>query len=221
MILYHYEHCPFCQRLRLFLGFKGIPYTKQLLSYADTKTQEDLIGKRVLPIMDFEDGMVIPESLDILREIEMRVPHPIGFIGPVEARLQWASQVVITLPGYFNLLLPYYLEHYTQEFALHPDGAVYFQSSKEKKRGKTFEELKKEIPQIYEENIKAGLLDIAAVVEDEFIMGPTFSVADCVLAADLSGLRLVPGIELPPEIPAYIKRVEARCGVDLLANKGE
>ncbi len=221
MILYHYEHCPFCQRIRLFLGFKGIPYQKKLLSYADTKTQEMLTGMRQLPIMDFEDGVIINESLNILREIEMRAPHPIGFIGPVEPSLQWASQEAVTLPDYFSVLLPFYLQHYTKEFALHEDGARYFQSSKEKKRGKTFTELEQEAPQLYEENIKAGLLDIAKIVDDQFIMGPTFSVADCVLAADLSGLRLVEGISLPNEILEYIHRVEARCNVYLLQNTGE
>lgn len=221
MTLYHYEHCPFCQRIRLFLGFKGIPYTKKLLSYDDTATQESLTGSRMLPIMDFGDGVIINESLHIIREIENRAPYPIGFIGPVEPILQWASQVAVTLPGYFNLLLPYYLEHYTKEFSLFPSGAEYFRTSKEKKRGKTFEDLKKEAPLLYEENVREGLEKIAETVEDGFIMGPTFSVADCVLAADLSGLRLVPNITLPQGIPEYIKRVEARCNVSLLEDNGE
>ena len=221
MKLYHYEHCPFCQRVRLFLGMKGIAYEKVLLSYDDASTPEKLIGKRGLPIMEFDDGTLMNESLDIIREIEMQFPHPIGFIGPVEAKFQWASMVMTSLPQYFDILLPAYADFYSAEFEKFPEGKKYFVTSKEKKRGKSFEELKEETPAIFTRNILPTLESIIEIVEDEFfLMGPTFSVADCVLAADLSGLRCIKNITLPKEISMYISRVEEHCRVNLLANEG-
>ena len=216
MKFYHYPHCPFCQRVRLFLGFKGIPYESIAVSYADHETPEKLCGKKMLPIVEFDDGKIMNESLDILREVERRFPNPIGFVGPVEPKIQWASMIAVGIPGYFDLLLPWYLDHY-QEFRDMPDGTEYFQKKKEEKRGKTFAELKAEGTELFKNGIRPHLEEIIEAVEDEyFIMGPTFSVADCILAADLSGLRLVENIELPKEITHYIERVEKHCRVELL-----
>jgi glutaredoxin 2 len=216
MKLYHYPHCPFCQRVRLLLGYKNIPYESVELSYADAETPEKLIGQKMLPIIEFDDGKVMAESLDILREIELRFPHPIAFIGPVEGKLQWASMAAVGIPRYFDLLLPCFPDHY-QEFQKFPEGKKYFQASKEKRRGKSFEQLKAEAPKLFEENILPHLQEILDTVEDQyFVMGPTFSVADCVLAADLSGMRIVKNIAVPENLVQYIERVEKTCKVNLL-----
>lgn len=221
MKLYHYEHCPFCQRVRLFLGYKNIPYEKILLSYDDQEIQKKLIGHRGLPIIEFDDGTVMNESMDILREIEMRYPNPIGFVGPVEAKFQWSSMVMTSLPRYFDILLPAYETYYSAEFEKFPEGKKYFVESKEKKRGKNFSDLRAETPKIFKENILPTLEKIIDIVEDEFfLMGPTFSVADCVLAADLSGIRLIDNITIPTDIKTYIRRVERHCRTDLLLNQG-
>ena len=45
----------------------------------------------------------------------------------------------------------------------------------------------------------------------DFLMGPTFTVADCVLAGDLNAMKTVYSITLPPEVSAYISRVENKC----------
>jgi glutaredoxin 2 len=219
MKLYHYPHCPFCQRVRLFLEFKKIPYESIELSYADIETPTKLIGQKMLPIIEFDDGTIMGESLDLLREIEQRHPQPIGYIGPVEGPLQWSSMAVVGIPGYFDLVLPWYLEHYRQEFVSDPKGKAYYREGKEAKRGITFEALKAKRIEIFNDQVLPHLEEILEKVEDQyFVMGPTFSVADCVLAADLNGLRLVPDIALPPEIPAYIKRVEKHCHTSLLEN---
>ncbi len=217
MILYHYPHCPFCQRIRLFLSLKGIAYDSVVLSYDDAETPRKLGLTKMLPILDFGEGKILNESLDILREIEQKTPYPIGFIGPIEGVLQWASTAVVNIPRYFDLLLPWYPDHYRSEFDQFPAGEKYFRESKEAKRGKTFETLKNDRVQIFDENIRPHLQDIIDKVEDQyFVMGPTFSVADCVLAADLSGLRLVPDINVPIEIINYIDRVERQCRLRLL-----
>ena len=216
MKFYYYPHCPFCQRVQLFLGYKNIPHEAIVLSYDDKETPKKLCGSSTLPIIDFGNGKIMNESLLLIREIENEYPHPIGFIGPVEGLFQWSSMIMTSIPRYFDILLPVLFDHY-KEFTDFPAGGKYFQESKEKKRGKTFIELKKESADIFEINIIPLLEPIIEKVEDEyFLMGPTFTVADCVLAADLSGLRLVKNIKIPQEITDYIVRVEKRCRVDLL-----
>lgn len=216
MKFYYYPHCPFCQRVQLFLGYKNIPYEAIVLSYHDKKTPQQLCNSETLPIFDFGNGKIINESLHIIREIENFVPHPIGFIGPVEGLFQWSSMIMTSIPKYFDILLPVLFDHY-KEFIDFPEGGTYFKESKEAKRGKTFTELKSEAADIFTTNVLPLLEPIIEKVEDEFfLMGPTFTVADCVLAADLSGLRLVQNIDVPKEILDYIDRVERRCRVRLL-----
>lgn len=217
MKLYHYPHCPFCQRVRLFLGFKNIPYESIELSYDDKKTTDLLGFPKSLPIIDFDDGKRMNESLDIIREVEYRFPNPIGFIGPIEGILQWASMAAVGIPRYFDLLLPWYPDHYKKYFEKFPSGAKFYQEGKEKKQGQTFFQLKEQRIKLFNENIRPHLGEIIEKVEYEyFIMGPTFSVADCVLAADLSGLRIIPDLNLPKEITHYIERAEVRCRTKLL-----
>jgi glutaredoxin 2 len=216
MKFYNYDHCPFCQRVKLFLGYKNIQYENIILPYSDKKTPHELCNSETLPIMDFSNGKVMNESINIIREIEHISPYPIGFIGPVEGFVQWSSTILVSIPKYFDILLPVYYDHY-KEFSNNQLSSEYFKNQKEKKRNKSFEELKIESPKIFTENILPVLEEIIYKVEDEyFLMGPTFSVADCILAADLSGLRLVKNINLPKQIIKYIERVEERCNIKLI-----
>ena len=49
-ILYVYDHCPFCVRVRLALGAKNIKHLVHFLANDDIKTPTNLIGKKIAPI---------------------------------------------------------------------------------------------------------------------------------------------------------------------------
>ncbi len=156
-------HHPLCKRIKLFLGYKNIP--------VEIVHQGNVMN----PILQTEEKEVSGDTIDILREIEYAVPHPIGFIGPVESRLQWANMMLSTTPGYQEIL-----------------------------EGK---EISEEMTQRFAELFK----EIEEHVEDEyFVMGPTFSVADCVLAADLEPLQKSFSA-FPHTLTNYITRVQKRC----------
>ena len=216
LTFYHFPHCPFCQRVRLFLEFKKLEYKSVEIAYYDEEARIKLTGTPLLPVVEFDDGTILGESLDILREIESRFPRPIGFVGPVEPLFYWAGGAACSIPRYFDLLLPVLPDHYS-EFQNDEKAKSFFQQKKEKLRGKSFQQLKSERIEIFENNVRPHLEPILQKIEDEFfLMGPTFSVADCVLAADLSALRIVPEIALPPQILKYCERVERKCGFNLL-----
>ncbi|NCP67040.1 hypothetical protein GW756_01900 [bacterium] len=215
MKFYHYPHCPFCQRVRLVLKAKNIVYQDVPLSYADVKTPTELIGAKMLPIIDFEDGKVMGESLDLIKELEKRFPEPSLTHNWIEPDLDWASNIVVRAPKFFDVVLPFYLDEFEGAPEFDEAGAKYFQEGKEAKRGKTFDELKADAPAMYNQNLVIILAEIIERVEGGWI-GQHFSMADCVLASDLSGLRSVKGIELPPQIIRYIEKVESQCGEDLI-----
>lgn len=49
-ILYVYDHCPFCVRVRLALGIKNVKHNLHFLANDDIKTPTKLVGKKIAPI---------------------------------------------------------------------------------------------------------------------------------------------------------------------------
>ena len=216
MKLYHYPHCPFCQRVRLALGAKKHPYESVVLSYADHQTPVSLVGAKMLPIVEFDTGVVMAESLDIIYELETRFPQHQLIFDETHKNIEWASAVMVSIPRYFDLLLPFYADGYRQSGEFDEAGWAYYKDSKEQKRGKTFDDLKKERFDIFEDHVQPVLSTIVARIENTGFIGDQLSAADCVLVADMSGLRLVHDVVLPEVLIDYMDRVESLCGDQLL-----
>jgi hypothetical protein len=49
-IVYVYDHCPFCVRVRLALGIKNVKHNVYFLQNDDITTPTKLIGKKIAPI---------------------------------------------------------------------------------------------------------------------------------------------------------------------------
>jgi len=74
--LYNYDHCPFCVRVRLALGFKNIKHNLVFMANDDIHTPTSLVGKKIAPIMEFPkfdadtEDLIMMESMDIIEFIE-------------------------------------------------------------------------------------------------------------------------------------------------------
>lgn len=78
--LHIYDHCPFCIRVELVLGWKGLPYERIVYGYGDTLGDPNkglyyggktLTGKKQLPVLEVEDEKIMmPESGDIISYLE-------------------------------------------------------------------------------------------------------------------------------------------------------
>lgn len=70
-IVYVYDHCPFCVRVRLALGIKNVKHSIHFLANDDVKTPTKLVGKKIAPIFEIpEDKFVMSESLDIIEKVD-------------------------------------------------------------------------------------------------------------------------------------------------------
>jgi hypothetical protein len=49
--LYNYDHCPFCVRVRLALGFKNVKHNLIFMANDDVHMPSALVGKKIAPIM--------------------------------------------------------------------------------------------------------------------------------------------------------------------------
>lgn len=70
-VVYVYDHCPFCVRVRLALGIKNVKHNVVFLQNDDVPTPSKLIGKKIAPIFGIpEDEFIMSESLDIIEKVD-------------------------------------------------------------------------------------------------------------------------------------------------------
>ena len=103
-ILYVYDHCPFCVRVRAAFGLKNIKHNLHFLANDDVKTPTALVGKKISPILEWKEANVcMPESMDIVQLIDSddRL-GPTSMIKPKTGREDlkaWQSSVQDLLRG--------------------------------------------------------------------------------------------------------------------------
>lgn len=204
--LYHYVHCPFCVRVRMALGYLNIPYHSIVLPYNDESTPIKLTGKKMLPILAHDKG-VLNESLDI--------------IALVDEKNILNTHKVISAPDFKNfemllsqiggpihsLAMPYWI--YTPEF--NQESRLYFQSKKELKRG-PFKELVKQ-QSLYKNELAPSLQDIEQRLIP-FYESKTFGLKDILLAAHLWGLYIVPEFQFSTNLHQYLQSIKDLCQFD-------
>ncbi|UIJ42897.1 glutaredoxin 2 [Vibrio kanaloae] len=66
MKLYIYDHCPFCARVAYIAQSLSLNIELISVDYDDAQTLIDLIGKKMVPVLQKDDGSIMAESLDII-----------------------------------------------------------------------------------------------------------------------------------------------------------
>lgn len=74
--LYVYDHCPYCVRVRLMLGLKGVAYELIFLESADFDTPIGLCGAKQAPILQFGNRPGIVESMELVRVVDAQMNGP-------------------------------------------------------------------------------------------------------------------------------------------------
>ena len=103
-ILYVYDHCPFCVRVRAAFGLKNVKHNLHFLANDDIPTPTKLVGKKISPIMEWKEADVcMAESMDIVNLIDSDERlGPTGIIKPATGREDlkaWQSSVRDLLRG--------------------------------------------------------------------------------------------------------------------------
>ena len=71
-VLHVYDHCPYCIRVELVLGWLNVDYERKVYGYGDMEGPTALTGKKQLPVLEHSVGCkagevnYLPESLDII-----------------------------------------------------------------------------------------------------------------------------------------------------------
>lgn len=212
MKLYIYEHCPFCVKARMIFGLKNLPIELVVMLNDDEETPKRLIGQKMAPILQKEDGSCMPESMDIVRFIDNKDREPLitGQTNP--AISNWLRQV----NEYVNkLLLPRIAEAPFAEFAT-PEARAYFKNKKQASIG-NFEELKQHSPGLIKK-ISDDLRQLDKLIVKPNAVNGELSEDDIHLFPLLRSLSLVAGVEYPTRVAEYRDNMAKQTQINLLSS---
>lgn len=198
--LYHYVHCPFCVRVRLGLGLLCLEFDSKVLPYNDEKTPLDLMGKKMLPIIRFEEGDLSNESLDIIKRLDTK--NLLKNEGSSDEELdKLLSRIGKDV---HSLCMPYWM--WTPEFD--EQSREYFQKKKEVKRG-PFNKLIQN-KEIFLSSLSETLKHIETKLTP-FYEGSEITIKDIMLASHLWGMYVFPEFQFPEKIHNYLQEIEAKA----------
>ncbi|OCG49956.1 glutaredoxin, GrxB family [Gilliamella sp. Choc5-1] len=214
MKLYIYEHCPFCVRARMIFGLKNIPVEQQVLLSDDFATPERMIGEKMAPILQKNDGSYMPESLDIVDYVDNNYGNKPILTGPRSSDI---TDLIKQLQQYdYKLVCPRYIKLGLAEFATQ-SAIDYFVTSKAKKMGAFDECLMQTDSLISKVSTVLNKLELLIVSSDA--CNGELSLDDICLFPILRNLTCVKSLTFPPKIKAYIQSMASLSKVDLFFDK--
>jgi len=212
MKLYIYEHCPFCVKARMIFGLKNLPVELIVMQNDDEQLPNKLVGQKMAPILQKEDGSAMPESMDIVHYVDNLDRQPLlqGSTNP--AIQDWLRRV----NGYINkLLIPRIAEAGFAEFAT-PEARRYFREKKQANLG-DFAELRKHAPGLIK-NISDDLRQLDKLIVKPNAVNGELSEDDLHLFPLLRSLTLVAGIEWPSRVADYRDNMAKQTQINLLSS---
>lgn len=210
MKLFIYDHCPYCVRARMIFGLKNLPVRLVTLLSDDEITPTSMIGKKMAPILQKDDGSYLPESLDIVHYVENLDGKPLltGKTNPaIAAWLQHTATYVN------KLLLPRFANADFEEFAT--DNARRYFSDKKQAASGDFAVLLADSADLIAQ-LEEDLATLSPLIQSAEAVNGTLSEDDILLFPVLRSLSIVAGVALPDNVEAYRNRMAQRVDVPLL-----
>ncbi len=214
MKLYIYEHCPFCVRARMIFGLKNIPVKQQVFLSDDAKSPESMIGEKMVPILQKEDGSYMPESLDIVAYVDSNYGGSAILIGPKNPKI---AELIKQLQQYdYKLECPRYIKLGLAEFAT--QAAIdNFVTNKSKKLG-AFDDYLAQTDSLIAK-VSDLLNQLEPLVVSSNACNGTLSWDDICLFPILRNLTCVKGLKFPAKIKDYLQSMSEKSKVDLFFDK--
>ncbi|MFC0337499.1 glutaredoxin 2 [Kushneria avicenniae] len=210
MNLYIYDHCPFCVKARMIFGLRDVPITLQTLLNDDAETPTRLIGEKKVPILEFEDGHTMGESMDIVKGIDSQAEGVKVMDGPRNPEItRWVSAASDTVA---RLFIPRVPKAPLGEFAT-VEAAEYFTANKEVAFG-SFDTLLEQTPELMVE-VERWLNELDALIQSPEAVNEVLSMDDIELFPVLRQLSLVEGVKYPKNVEAYRQAMAQLADVPL------
>ncbi|MEI7187415.1 glutaredoxin 2 [Dickeya dianthicola] len=215
MKLFVYDHCPFCVKARMIFGLKRLPVELRVLSNDDEATPISMVGQKMVPILQKQDGSYMSESLDIVKYIDELDGKPV-LTGPLNPAIDaWIRRVYEYAP---RLLIPRFSRADFEEFATDA-GRNYFIHKKEGQIGNFDTHFSQTAALIGQ--LEGDLQALAPLIVSPQACNDTLSLDDINLFALLRSLTIVADVNVPAAVAAYCDTLSQNANVGLLIEQAQ
>jgi len=209
--LHIYEHCPFCVRARMIFGIKKIPVELCVMAEGDAETPIRMVGKKVAPILEKDDGTFMAESMDIVHYADALDDERL-LKGAGSAEIDhWCETVNTTL---FRLVIPRFTRAEFAEISTQASKEAYVQ--REKRAFGDLETLMMETPALLQK-MNAWLGELESLLEHR----KEINESDFRLYPLLRSLTIVRDVRFGSNTRIYIDFMSAITGVNNLFNQAQ
>ncbi len=209
MKLYHYDHCPYCVKARMIFGLKHVPVDVITLLNDDEETPNELIGQKMVPILQIDDELAMPESMDIVHYVDGMDDTPI-IIGEQSNKIaEWVTQ---SKDYMYPLVMPRWVKAPLEEFETQ-SARDYFTKKKEAYIGSFDDAISRTDELVAQAN--AHLKQLDALIHSENTVNTHLSDDDFHVFAALRSLSIVRQITFPPKLRAYMENMSVKSKVEL------
>lgn len=205
--LYYYEHCPYCVRVLMLINIKSLDVETIVLANDDEAGPIGMIGKKMAPILQKEDGNFMAESLDIIEYLDQLGDPIIAESGNVDEIQDWLDSVA-ELNRF--LVYPRMVQYPFAEFASESSRA-YFINKKSDKLGPFAKAI--EHTQQYMHELAPYLDEVDKLVQS--LDGEVLSYGDIMLFPVLRNMTLVKGINFSLPVTDYLRKVSDSTNLPL------
>ncbi len=211
MKLYVYHHCPYCIRTMMVANYKDISYETVFLLNDDEETCYRLVNAKQVPILEFDQGGAIAESLDIAARFD-ELGDAGRVIRPADDSRAFTTAFSNSDVHINFLLFPRNITLGLPEF-MTEEARSYFRTKKEKILGQSFAQAMADTAphQSHVETMLANLPAPPLPSHHEH----TISWDDVVIFPTLRNLTMVAGLKIPPTIREYLNQVSQLTGIQL------
>lgn len=210
MKLYYYDHCPFCTRAKMVAGYKRVPVEYVVLLNDDSDTCMRLVHKKQVPILEFDDGTAMVESLDIAHKFD-EIGQKNQVISPASDHQKVVTDELSAISSDINALLyPRNVKASLPEFAT-KSAIDYFRGKKEKSLGKSFDQAMSETAD-HKKKVEDKLVTLSFHPDNK---NQRLSWDDVMIFPTLRNLTIVKDIKMPQIIEEYVKHISALTGIQL------
>lgn len=214
IVLHLYDHCPFCIRVELVLGWKKIPYERKLYGYGDVEGPTKIIGKKMLPVLEYHDEMgakkYMGESLDIISFLTKDDEHKYKDFSGRKDLKAWKANSYKPLERI--LLRPRFLDIGIYDFETEADKE--YAMNKYRKQGFNYEEARSKSAESIVK-MEAVLQEFESLLKGRNTIngGSDYDFDDINYLPMLRNLTAVKGLKWPAKVRAYLDGATERAEV--------
>ncbi|MEM9243743.1 MAG: glutaredoxin 2 [Pseudomonadota bacterium] len=206
MRLFIYQCCPYCSRCRLMAAHKRITLDLSVLAFDDIQAHVDLIGKKILPILEYKEGCFMTETAAICEYLDAFDGKP--DVKPVSFNDSWSRLIEDLSRKSKYLIFPRQIIHPMNHDDFPTQAAKdYCQQKKEVFLQIAFEQAWAKSDD-YVSAIMPMLNKLDSILTHQYATSDEFSYDDILIFPILRLLTLAADVlQLPDNMMSYIQRV--------------